>query len=423
MAKHGKKVNSKADTQEIVKLEDFRETEAHAVYEEDEEDESGEQRLKKMKIPKAAYRVAVILLVLVLGLALWLNRENLAPENVVDWVKLQFMGASQGDGFPVPVTGSAVSASNFTAHGGNALVLSDTAFTMLDSSGKELVSLRHSLNEPAMRAAGNQTLLYNQGSTGYLVLSGTKTTVNAASERDILVGAVAHNGKFALGVQGADGASELDVYQKDGSLQFQYQFAKDYITAIALNYDGTYGAVCTVRMEKGEWVSKITVFDFNRADPETSYETRENLLLDAAWTESGDLYAVGDSALVLAGSSAFEFTEYGYEGRQLTAYRLDQGRAFLSISAYEHAGPSTLLIFRGQGEPVRVEAPERIVALSASGGSVGALLDGSLLFYDSSTGVELGRADTGGDAKSAALGSERMAYVLGVSEVRSVQID
>lgn len=420
MAKHRKKVDSKADTREIIKLQDYRETEAHIEYEEEEAE--GEKRLKKMKIPKAAYRVAVILLILVLGLALWLNRERLRPENVISWIKLQFVGSSQGDGFPVSITGSAVSASNFTACNGDALVLSDTSLTMLDPTGKELLSLRHSFNEPAMRSASGKTLLYNQGSTGYLVLSGADTELSKAAEREILCGAVAQSGRYALGLWGSDGASELQVYQKDGSLQFQYSFAKDYITAIAMNYDGTHGLVCTAGSNKGELVSKITVFDFNQAEPLSTFETRDNFLADASWTEGGDLYAVGLSGLLRAKSSDYAFTEYSYEGRELTAYRLDQGRAFLSVSAYKHAGPSTLLVFRGEDEPVQIESGDRIVALSVSGGTVGALANNSVGFYDYSSGVEQGRAGAGSDAKSVALGSERMAYVLGVSEIRTVEI-
>lgn len=422
MAKHRKKVDPKADTQEIIKLQDYRETEAHIEYEDDEAEAEGEKRLKKMKVPKAVYRVGIILLLLVLALALWLNRDRLNPESVTEWIKLQFVGAEEGDGFPVSVTGSVVSASNFTSYGGNAMILSDTSLVMLDDSGRELLSLRHSLNEPVMRSASGKTLLYNAGSTGYLVLSGTDTAVSGNAEREIISGAVTQGGRFALGLQGSDGASDLKVFQKDGSLQYEYSFAKDYITAIALNYDGTHGAVCTVRTEKGEVVSKVTVFDFNEAEPLASAETRDNLLVDVSWTEGGDLYAVGESAILLANSSDYAFAEYGYEGRKLTAYRLDQGRAFVSVSSYEHAGPSTLLVFHGDEEPVRIEAGERIVSLSVSGGTAAALIDHHTVFYDYGNGVELGSVDAGSDAKSIALRNERMAYVLGVSEIRTVEI-
>lgn len=421
MAKHSKKTDSNAETQRIIKLRDYQRTEAHIEYDDDEAE--GEARLKKMRIPKAVYRVAVILLLLILGLAVWVNRESLRPENVISWVKLQFVGSDQGDGFPVAITGSSVYNANFTSYGGNAYVLSDTALTMLDSTGNELVSLRHSFNQPAMNSSHGKTLLYNQGSTGYIVMSGGDTVVNQSADREILCGTVAANGRYALGLWGSDCASELQVFQKDGSLQFQYSFAKDYITAIAMNYDGTYGFVCTVTGDSAELVTKITVFDFNSPTPISTFKTTDNFIVDASWTDGGDLFAVGFSGLIRANSSSYQFTEYDYGGRELTAYKLDQGRAFLSISAYKHAGPSTLLIFRGSGEPVQVEADERIVSVSTYGGTVGTLSGSSISFYDYSTGSLLGVTDSGSDAKSIALSNEKTAYILGVSEVRITQIN
>lgn len=424
MAKHKKKADPKADTQEIVKLRDFRNTDPEPEESgEDEEEKAASDRLKKAKVPKAVYRTALILLALILGLTLWINRENLTPENIWSWVKLQVMGSSSGDGFPVPVTGSNVYDSNFTSYNGDAVILSDTALTMLSPSGKELLSLRHSLNEPALCAASGKYLLYNGGSTGYLVLSGTETAAAAAAEKEILAGAVAGNGKFALGVQGSDGASELNVYLKNGTLQYNYKFAKDYITAIALNHDATWGAVCTVRSEKGEMISKVTFLDFSQQDAVSSFETRGNLLVGACWNENGTLYAVGDSSLLIGKASDFTFSEQSYGGRQLTAFRLDAGRAFLSISAYEHAGPSTLLVYQGEEDPVKFEAEERIECISVSGGTAGLLIGTQAVFLDYSTGMEQGRTDAGSDAKSIALQNERTAYVLGVSEVRAVSLE
>ena len=92
------------------------------------------------------------------------------------------------------------------------------------------------------------------------------------------------------------------------------------------------------------------------------------------------------------------------------------------MSAYEHAGPSTLLAFRGLEEPLEMQAQDRILSLSASGGNIGALVDGELVVFDASTGQELARAQAGSDAKSVALTSESAAYVLGVSEVRALSL-
>ena len=428
MAKHSKKQNRR----KIIQLKDhqpesLREEEtpeeapkAAVEYDGEPEEEAGQKM--GWQAPKAFYRAAVVLVVLVLGLALWVNRESLTPENIWSWVQTQVMGAQGGDGYPVSITGSNVSQGNFTSYGGNAVVLSDTAFTVLGPSGQEVFSQRHSLNQPVLKEAAGNYLLYNQGSTGYLIASGTEVRVEDSAGQDILAGAVAANGRFALATQGKEGASDLTVYLETGEVQFTYSFAQDYITSLALSADGTSGIVCTVRSQGGELVSKVTVFQFDQADPVTQYEIRDNLLLGASWGENDMLYAVGDSSLLWARASDLAFSEYSYQGRSPTAFRLEGGQAYVSISAYEHAGASTLLVFRDAGDPVEIQAEARIQALSVSGGTVGALIGQELVLYDASTGSELARADAGSDAQSIALSSESTAYVLGVSEVRRIQV-
>ncbi len=399
MAKHSEKRNRR----KIIQLKDhqpesLREEEtpeeapkAAVEYDGEPEEEAGQK--KAWQAPKAFYRAAVVLVVLVLGLALWVNRESLTPENIWSWVQTQVMGAQGGDGYPVSITGSNVSQGNFTSYGGNAVVLSDTAFTVLGPAGQEVFSQRHSLNQPVLKEDAGNYLLYNQGSTGYLIASGTEVRLEDSAGQDILAGAVAANGRFALATQGKEGASDLTVYLETGEVQFTYSFAQDYITSLALSADGTSGIVCTVRSQGGELVSKVTVFQFDQADPVTQYESRDNLLLGASWGENGMLYAVGDSSLLWARASDLAFSEYSYQGRSPTAFRLEGGQAYVSISAYEHAGASTLLVFRQE-----------------------------LVLYDASTGSELARADAGSDAQSIALSSESNAYVLGVSEVRRIQV-
>lgn len=320
------------------------------------------------------------------------------------------------------ITGSSVSEGNFLSAEGNAVALSDTALTILGPSGQELFSQRHSYNQPILKAASGQYLLYNQNSTGYMVVSGTQLHLESSTEQDILAGAIAPNGRFALATQGADGATDVTVYLATGEEQFTYSFAQDYVTALALNADGTWAMVCSVRAQGGQLVSKVTVFDLNSPTPAAEFESQDNLLLAAYWGENGMLYAVGDSALLRARSGELSFSEYGYQGRTPTAFQFNGGQCYLSLSAYEHAGACTLLVFRGLEEPVQAQAEERIVSLSVSGGTVGALLDQQLVLFDAATGQELARAEAGSDAKSIALSSESAAYVLGVSEIRRLQV-
>ena len=257
---------------------------------------------------------------------------------------------------------------------------------------------------------------------------GSRNTVSAVAEHDIITGALCGTGRFALGLEGGYGASLLQVFMPDGELQYEYPFSSDYITAIALNYDGSMGAVCTVQAQRGEMVSKLTIFDFTSPDPVAQYESRGNLLLAAQWGENGVIYAVGDAALVSGKSSDYQFSEYDYQGRQLTSFHIGAGRVFLSASSYELAGPSILLVYNGneafgENNPVRIERSERIESISTFGGVVGILEGDQIAFCDYTTGMELGTAQAGGDAKSLALMNERTAYVLGVSEIRVVSAE
>lgn len=396
--------------------------------EEGEEPEEVRRKKEQRHLPKAVYYISLVLLAVVIGLSLWMNREYLNWDTLKEWTVLQIRGEENGDGFPVQITGANVYAGNFLCSGSSAVVLSNTAFTSINSRGAQEASIQHSLSQPVLQAAGGRYLLYNQGSTGYMTLSAGQVAVSGAAEENIIAGCVSPQGNFALGLEGNHGASKLQVFLKDGSLQYEYPFANDYITAAAINYDGTFGAVCTVNSEKGEMVSKLTILDFTQPEPVTQFETRSNLLWAAYWGENGVIYAVGDGALVTGKSSDYQFTEFDYQGRQLTAFCLDSGRAFLSISAYEHVGASTLLAFNGgeaygETNPVRMELSERIEAISVSGGTVGVLAGGQVAFRDYTTGMELGRADAGADAKSLALASERKAYILGASEIRTAEIE
>lgn len=433
MAKH-----SDQEKTRVIRLDDYLRTppdeipEAEVEYEDlfsgDEVPEAAQQKKKELKqLPKALYVICLVLLLVVVGLCLWMNREYLTWDYIRESVRLQVKGEEVGDGFPVPITGANVYKENFLSYDGGVVTLSNTALTVVNSTGTERFSVRHNLSTPFLRAAGNRYLLYNSGSKGYMALSGGKVLAEGAAEMDIITGSICPSGKFALGMESNYGSSRLEVYMKDGSLQYEYPFSNDYITAIAMNYDGTYGVVCTVRSEKGEMVSTLTVFDFNQEEPVAQFETRDNLLLAAYWAENGSIYGVGNTALVAGRSGDYQFTEYSYQGRQVTAFSLSAGRAFLSISAYEHGGTSTLLAFNGneafgENNPVRMELEDRAEAVSVSGGTVGVLMGNQAVFLDYTTGMELGRAQAGEDAKGIALGSERRAYILGVSEVRAAEI-
>ena len=173
MAKHSKHQETK-----VIHLKDYQPDQGieqpKVQYEYDSEagedflaegEEDQHQKREQRHLPKAVYHICLVLLAVVIGLSLWMNREYLNWDTLKEWAVLQIRGEENGDGFPVQITGANVYPRNFMCRNGSAVMLSNTAFTSINSRGAQEASIQHSLSQPILQSAGGKYLLYNQGST------------------------------------------------------------------------------------------------------------------------------------------------------------------------------------------------------------------------------------------------------------------
>lgn len=416
-AKHKKKEES----ERLKGLKEKMDLDSDLLFVSDDEEEVVE--MKRVKIPKLVYRISAILVVVIFGLIIWMNMDKITSGNFGSWLKVKLMGTGMGDGYPLEIMGTNVETGNFFSYEGNAIVLSDTAFSMYSSSGKSVFDdVRHSFNNPTMKSSGNYCLLYNQSGSSYIIQNGADTSLTGSTDYDITTGAIAPNGQFALALQNPEYASELSVYQKNGKVKYRYYFSSDYITAVTLNSNCTMGAVCTLNSVNGVITSKITVLDFNSEEPVAEYTSEDNMLIDIFWTSNNRIYAVGDSALVY-GASDYVFNEYSYNDKYLTAYTFLNNKTAVSVSSYEYAGACDILVFDSGVEPVSMPTEQRVTSLSLYGSVIAALCPNEVIFYDNALGTELSKASAEADSKAIALANESTAYILGISEIKMVSAD
>ena len=113
-------------------------------------------------------------------------------------------------------------------------------------------------------------------------------------------------------------------------------------------------------------------------DPAMSYPERLEIRRQALMS---DLFITGVNAISMEGS----------------LHWLDKVGNRIAPVAF---GPRKVVIVAGRNKIVadRAQAEERIVSLSVSGGTAGALLDQQLVLFDAATGQELARAEAGSDA-------------------------
>ncbi len=375
---------------------------------------------RESRIPHWVYKIILILILCVLGMLIWFNRGNLTPSNVLEWVQNSVVGMGIGDGYPVKIAGNSVSVGNFKSVNKQAVVVSDTALTVLNSTAKEVISRQHSFSQPVMKMNGSRALIYNLGGKGYQLESQSGTLVKENGQQNILAGALAANGRYAL-VTEADGYfGQLTAYTTENTPQSHYWFSEYYPTAAALSQDGTKAAVTGVSAKDGGLTSAVYLLDLNSGktvDPFAVYT--ENIMLDVNYCDDGTVVAVGDKLTAVINANQRTKTNFDYQGLQLDAYCVDASRTALSLSPYKDSASSKLVILDKTGKTtVSVNFKQNVKSVSLYGDTVAALTDGRVYFYSATTGISSGSCDAGSDAKAIALHDESSVYILGVSEIR-----
>jgi hypothetical protein len=378
------------------------------------------RKRRESRVPRWVYRIIVILILSVVGMLLWLNRSNLTPSNIVDWVQMQVVGMGIGDGFPVKITGTIVSPGNFRSSNKDLVMVGDTGLAVFNSSAKQTVSRQHSFSNPVMKVNGTRALIYNLGGKGYQLESVSKTLVKTNSEQNILAGALASNGSFALITEEDGYCGCLTVYDVGGQALYHYWFSDYYPTAVALNHNATKAAVTAISAKDGALVSAVYLLDLSSSqtvEPFASY--MENAMLDVSFSENGTVVAVGDKMTAVINTLTKTKTNFDYQGLQLSAYYTDAGRIVLSLSPYKNSGSSRLIVLDKTGKTVvSVNTTENIKSVSLFGETAAALQGSTVNFYSLTDQSLQGSCNAGADAKAITLQDESSVYILGISEVR-----
>ncbi len=378
------------------------------------------QRKREGRAPKWVYRIILILILCFASMLLWFNRSNLTPENVLDWAQTQIVGMGTGDGFPYEIAGNEVSSGNFKSMNKELVMVRDTELTVLNSTAKETLSRQHSFSKPVMKLNGPRTLIYNLGGVGYQIETQRSTAVKGNTSGNILCGALAGNGRYALITQESGYCGYLTAYLPNNQPMFHYWFSEYYPTAAALNARGTKAVVTGASAKDGGLTSAVYLLNFSDSKPVSPIGTyTENMMVDTAFYDDGTAVAVGDRLTAVINTDTGKKVDFDYEGKQLAAYDMNNGKTALSLVPYQNSASSELVVLDTSGKAAAtIPLKQAVKSVSLFGGTVAALADGRVYFYSASTGAAQGSCSAGNDAAAIALGSETSVYILGVTEVR-----
>lgn len=382
--------------------------------------------------PTWMYRILAILLVCVLGLLVFFTVRSCSLEEVDQWVEQNTRGTGIGDGYPTNIVGSSIQPKNFLTINRELVMASDTALVRLNSTAKQLINIQHSYDNPILKVAGEQMLVYSLGSQGYTIETKERTLIKSEMENSIMAGDVAANGRYALVTDGNGYPSALTVFMENHTVQYEYRFSGCYVSDIALNPDGTGAAVSGIWAKDGALVSLIYLLDFSREEPVAVLECSENLILDVFYSQDGAVFAVGDTGVSVIQSGDASKVDYTFDGYSLAGYSLYGNRAALALQAYDTGGTGKLVVLDNTGSIfAELSTGDNITGISLFGDTLAVLTDGQVKGYSvnalrnrdttvSGTEAPFGTLDAGSDARAIALSDESTVYVLGISQIRSL---
>lgn len=384
-----------------------------------------EDKKDRFPLRKVATRFVLLFIFFAAASSLYINRDNLTPNNIVEWAQEIVAGSGSGDGFPVTVAKS--STVDFKGMGDNSAVLSKTSFLILSSAGKELAHRQHGFSNPIMKVNKRKALIYDSGGHDIKIESRVKTLAPFKFDNKILTAAIGADNTVAVVTDSNTYIAEMTVFRQDffsdNYTEIYKWYSWDlYIVDVAVAPDGKSAAVAAVSTDLGEIKSVVLVFDFNKSKPIGRKEYPGTLLLSVCYTGRNTIAVIGDNLASTISTDGSTIEEKIYTGKNLSCFFSDglSGAALVLSESAQQAG-STLDIINLKGEitaSVYIDSVVRYVTRNKD--YIAVFTPAQLMVYNES-GSLIDTIDCGADAAFAVI-SKNKVLVAGTSEIRQYSI-
>ncbi len=186
-------------------------------------------------------------------------------------------------------------------------VLTDSDMLYFDAAGSISRSAQHSYRNPAFAFCDREFLVYDRGTPNYRIEINAAVFNEYTANSELLTAAVGATGNYAVATLADDGfQSKLYVYAADGSLQFEWGSAKNFITHIALSDGKDRYAVALAGGESAGYVSQLQIFERGTAQPIYTLDYKDVTILAIDFMKDDTLALVTDSFVAYIEDGACE---------------------------------------------------------------------------------------------------------------------
>lgn len=375
--------------------------------------------LKKNKVKLIIFILAMSFVFVVV----WFNRNRLSADNITGWLEGRFLSMGIGEGYPCELAYGSVESSNFSLVDNDIVTLSNTAFTVFNSTAKQMTNRPHNLSNPMMKTNGGRAILYDMGGKKYSIDTISKNVVNGSCENEIISGAVSENGVYGLITESKDYLSEMIIFDKSGKEKYKYYFSDHYISDISINQNGTNAVVCGFASEQGKLKSVVYIFNFNSDAPIQTFEYEENVIMSIEYMENGNIAVVGDKSTGVINLWTKSKQDFDYEKKILTSFEVNKYNGIvLSLSSVEGGENCEIVSLDRSGNAViKIPTKYTITSITRRGNRI-AGISGDKVFAYKLSGDADGCWTVANNIKKLQLRSTTWGYALGVNKIYKVHL-
>lgn len=382
---------------------------------------------KTIKLNKKNIVLAVIIVfVLVLSVLAFSNRDRLTFSNFKNWVEYGILNRDKEEHFPISTDGSLISNGNFTRIDNNLVYVSDTKFATTNNYGRTIYSYKQGFSSPILARAADSdlSLVYNLGGNEFAINNLDSTIYTGEVEDNILVADISKSGVYGIVTAKYGYLSKLYVYSKNNKQIYAYSFADFYITSVSLDSKGNSAVLTGVSAHDATKLSAVYLLDFNKEEPVVFEEINDNIIYHAQHLNNKYVCLIGENASYTLNTFTKELSTVNYDGKTLTAFDVntDTNNFVLSLSRSGDGRMCDILTFSSSGKWKNTITTElAISAMSTYKNRVAVLCNGMVYLY-TKDGNMLLEKEAGLDPHSIVLYSVNDAYILGVSEIRRLDL-
>ena len=212
---------------------------------------------------------------------------------------------------------SASDDSVFSKVGAGFAVASASEMQVFTSDGVQTLQETYIMSDPAMSSGGDNAVLFDIGGNSVKIFNTEGMIQSIKTDGRVISAKVNSNGWTAVCCEETGYQGAVYVYNSRGNIVFKWLSGGGYVFSACVSEDDSYLAVITA----GKDGTRIVKLKLTEESYKKEYTVENELLLDIAFSEKGDIYAISDENLYLAKNDSIDVI-YNFSDMYLTDYSI-----------------------------------------------------------------------------------------------------